>query len=152
MNRSYSKIRHIQESNLRLENKFMESKLGNVKPLNEGWGMDFLDDIRNEIKYNVIILKPKDDPYSYMKSGDTYYYIMVGKTGKKPHPKDSGWKKVEDSKTKAFEAIKKLFDEAEKEFEKEDEVDIPEPTKPGPPSAKKVMTAAHNAIIDTLSF
>jgi len=132
----------------------MESKLGNVKPLNEVWGLGFLDDIRHEVEYNVIILKPKDDPYSYMKSGDTYYYMMVGKTGKKPHPTDSGWKKVEDSKTKAFEAIKKLFDEAKKEFEKEDEdeVDIPEPTEPGPPSTKKVMSAAHNWLKDKLSF
>lgn len=52
MNRSYSKIRHIQEANLRLENIFMESKLRNVRPLlneegdlatntkNCGWGTD----------------------------------------------------------------------------------------------------------------
>ena len=37
MNRSYSKIRHIQESNMKLEtrrfNQLLESKMGNVRPL-----------------------------------------------------------------------------------------------------------------------
>ena len=37
MNRSYSKIRHIQESNMKLEtrrfNQLLESTMGNVKPL-----------------------------------------------------------------------------------------------------------------------
>ena len=33
MNRSYSKIRHIQESNQRLERRLVNGKLGNSKPL-----------------------------------------------------------------------------------------------------------------------
>ena len=33
MNRSYSKIRHIQESNQRLERRLVNEKLGNSKPL-----------------------------------------------------------------------------------------------------------------------
>jgi hypothetical protein len=33
MNRSYSKIRHIQEANLLLEKRLLESKSGNFKPL-----------------------------------------------------------------------------------------------------------------------
>jgi hypothetical protein len=61
MNKSYSKIRHIQESNMKLEsrrfNQLLESKMGNVRPLiNEDEGGNSLKDgliaICEKEKYN----------------------------------------------------------------------------------------------------
>lgn len=100
MNRSYSKIRHIQESNLRLENKFMESKLVSVKPF-----------ILEQANGAAQIIKPEEDPFAYMKKGDKYYYKNVGKTGGKPSETDPGWK--EETRPNVIDSIEtKIFSDS----------------------------------------
>ena len=50
------------------------------------------------------IIKPEGDPFAYMKSGDTYYHINVGKTGEKPLETDERWQK--ETRDTAIYAIK----------------------------------------------
>jgi hypothetical protein len=51
------------------------------------------------------IKRPDEDPFAYMKSGDTYYHINLGKEDKSiPLETDSRWK--EETRPKAIEAIK----------------------------------------------
>ena len=53
----------------------------------------------------VEIKRPDGDPFAYMKSGDTYYHINVGKEDKStPSETDSRWQ--EETRPKAIEAIK----------------------------------------------
>lgn len=50
------------------------------------------------------IIKPEGDPFAYMKSGDTYYHINVGKTGEKPLETDERWQ--QETRPTAIDAIK----------------------------------------------
>jgi hypothetical protein len=65
MNKSYSKIRHIQESNQRLEKRILNSKLGDVKPMvseQPNFGFDVLDmELPNQDKMRNLFLSKDDD-------------------------------------------------------------------------------------------
>lgn len=79
MNKSYSKIRHIQESNIKLEtqrfNQLLESKMGDVRPLiNEVT----LDKKTFQMKSNNIFkcFNPTDYPNLWMLTKGGYHAVL----------------------------------------------------------------------------
>jgi len=82
MNRSYSKIRHIQEANLLMEKRLLESKSDNLKPLIS----------EQDVKQGAA-----GDPYQYKKEGGKYFYA------KKAEGTNAKW--VEQTTPKGIDAI-----------------------------------------------
>ena len=82
MNRSYSKIRHIQEANLLMEKRLLESKSNNLKPLIS----------EQDIKQGAA-----GDQYQYKKEGGKYFYA------KKAEGTNAKW--VEQTKDEGIKAI-----------------------------------------------
>jgi len=82
MNRSYSKIRHIQEANLLMEKRLVESKSDNLKPLIS----------EQDVKQGAA-----GDPYQYKKEGGKYFYA------KKAEGTNAKW--VEQTKDIGIKAI-----------------------------------------------
>ena len=82
MNRSYSKIRHIQEANLLMEKRLLESRSDNLKPLIS----------EQDVKQGAA-----GDQYQYKKEGGKYFYA------KKAEGTNAKW--VEQTTPKGIDAI-----------------------------------------------
>lgn len=88
----YLKI--LTEEKERILNSYKKHFLYELNP--NKWGKPLNEEAQ--------IIKPEGDPFAYMKSGDTYYHINVGKTGEKPSETDERWQ--QETRDTAIYAIK----------------------------------------------